>query len=558
MGQGTNATAHPLDPLSLEETGLAARAVRAHVGKGGRWRFASIELQEPGKEVVAGFRQGDPIDRVAHVICWNCEDGKAYRAHVKLADSSLRWEELPPGTQPNMTVDEFHDCDEALRNDARVVEALRARGILDMDLVIADVWNYGHHLIPEAYRGRRIGWADFWHRASTEANPYANPVNGLHGIIDLNAMELLELEDTFVVDAPDDDGRVRPEARPGQVQRDIRPLEIVQPEGVSFTLEGNLLRWQNWSLRVGFNYREGLVLHTVGYEDDGRVRPVAHRLSLAEMVVPYRDPSTDHYRRTAFDVGEWGLGFMTVPLELGCDCLGEITYLDAVTHDSQGVARTIKNAICIHEEDNAVLWKHVDPVSGSEVRRMRRFVVSFHAVVANYDYIVYWRFYQDGNIECEVRATGIMVTAKYPVGQQPPYGTQVAEQTYAPTHQHFIVARLDLDVDGEQNTVVATESEMPPMGPDNPHGLAIVQRSTPLRTEEEGKQDYDWATQRAWKVVNEDDDERLRHAGRVQARPERRLPSHVRSGEPRPQAGPGDRALALGDAVRRGRALAVR
>ena len=505
MGQGTNATTHPLDPLSLEETGLAVQAVREHVGADGRWRFASIELQEPSKDVVAGFSQGDSIDRVAHVICWNCEDGKAYRAHVALADSSVTWETLPDGTQPNMTVDEFYDCDRALRNDPRLVEALRARGITDMDPVIVDVWNYGHHLIPEAYRGRRLGWVDLWYRGSPEANPYANPVNGLHGIVDLNSMELLELEDTFVVDAPETMGEYVPRLVPGQELRDdLRALEIVQPEGVSFTLEGNLLRWQNWSLRVGFNYREGLVLHTVGYEDGGRVRPVAHRLSLAEMVVPYRDPSTDHYRRTAFDVGEWGLGFMTVPLELGCDCLGEITYLDAVTHDSQGVARTIKNAICIHEEDNAVLWKHVDPVSGSEVRRMRRFVVSFHAVVANYDYIVYWRFYQDGNIECEVRATGIMVTSKYPVGQQPPYGTQVAEQTYAPTHQHFIVARLDLDVDGEQNTVVATQSEVPPIGPENPHGLAIVQRSTPLRTEEEGKQDYDWSTQRSWKVVNED------------------------------------------------------
>ena len=30
-----------------------------------------------------------------------------------------------------------------------------------------------------------------------------------------------------------------------------------------------------------------------------------------------------------------------------------------------------------------------------------------------------------------------------------------------------------------------------------------MQRDTPLSTEREGMQDYDWATQRAWKVVNE-------------------------------------------------------
>ncbi|MCA1481338.1 tyramine oxidase, partial [Bradyrhizobium sp. NBAIM08] len=137
------------------------------------------------------------------------------------------------------------------------------------------------------------------------------------------------------------------------------------------------------------------------------VRPIAHRLSFAEMVVPYRDLTPDHLNRTAFDVGEWGLGFMTTSLDLGCDCLGEITYVDAVLHDSAGDPTVIRNAICLHEEDDGVAWKHVDGLVGAEVRRRRRMVVSFHATVANYEYLVYWRFYEDGTIECEVRATGI-------------------------------------------------------------------------------------------------------------------------------------------------------
>jgi primary-amine oxidase len=194
---------------------------------------------------------------------------------------------------------------------------------------------------------------------------------------------------------------------------------------------------------------------------------------------------------------------MTTSLELGCDCLGEITYLDAVLPGSRGEPRTVKNAICIHEEDSGVLWKHVDHTFGSEVRRARRLVVSFHVTVANYEYLVYWRFYQDGNIECEVRATGIMVTSYFPDGQQPPTGTLVDERTYAPFHQHFIVARLDLDVDGAANTVYATESAALPVGSGNPDGLGLVVRETPLRTESEGRQDYDWQRQRAWKVVND-------------------------------------------------------
>ncbi len=496
---------HPLDPLTASEIRQAVATLRRDRGVGDSWRFASIELREPSKATVRVFSEGDPIHREAIVICWDRADGAAYKATIDLeADSVTAWEHRP-GEQPNMTADEFHEADEALRKDPRVIDALADRGITDMDGVLIDTWAYGAFLVPEAHRGRRVGWADVWYRSQPDANPYANPVTGLHFVVDLNTMELLEVEDDYRVDEPTTMGEYVPHLVPGQALRqDIKPLDITQSEGPSFTVDGRLLRWQKWSLRVGFNHREGLVLHTVGYDDGGRTRPVAHRLSFAEMVVPYRDPTTDHHRRTAFDIGEWGLGFMTTSLELGCDCLGEITYLDAELHDSHGEPYTIRNAVCIHEEDDAVLWKHVDAHTGAEVRRSRRLVVSCHVTVANYEYLVYWRLYQDGNIECEVRATGIMVTTHFAEGAQPPYGTLVDERTYAPFHQHFLVARLDLDVDGEANTVYATESEAVPIGPDNPHGLGIVQRNTPLRTEEEGKQDYDWHTQRAWKVVNED------------------------------------------------------
>jgi primary-amine oxidase len=495
---------HPLDPLSADEIRQTVAIVRRAYGVTDRWRFASIELREPSKQVVRDHEPGASFAREARVVCWNRDDGQVYKALVSLTEDRVTsWLHEPDG-QPNMTNDEFTECHQALRREPRVIEALARRGITDMDRVLIDTWAYGAHLLPEEYSDRRLGWADVWYRKEEESNPYANPVSGLHFVVDLNRTALLEVEDDSSVQEPRTMGEYVPRLVPGQrLREDIKALEIRQPEGTSFSLEGNLLRWQKWSLRIGFNYREGLVLHTVGYEQDGRTRSVAHRLSFAEMVVPYRDPTPDHYRRTAFDIGEWGLGFMATSLELGCDCLGEISYLDAVLHDTKGEPYTIRNAICIHEEDNGILWKHVDDQFGAETRRQRRLVVSFHVTVGNYEYLVYWRFYQDGNIESEVRATGIMVTTHFPEGRQPPYGTLVDERTYAPFHQHFLVARLDLDVDGEHNTVHVTGSEALPTGPDNPYGLALVQRSTPLRTEQEGKQDYDWGTQRAWKVVNE-------------------------------------------------------
>ncbi len=502
--QPPRAPEHPLDPLTAEEIRRAAAILRRDRGLSDSWRIASIELREPAKDALAALAAGEATGRDVLAVCWDRTDGRAYRAVVSLTgDAVTSWAHLP-GQQPNMTVDEWHECDQMLQRHPALVEALARRGITDMSAVLTDMWAYGAALVPERYRGLRLGWCDVWYRASEDGNPYAHHVTGLHPVVDLNRMTLLELEDSGDVSAAPD---VRGEYLPrliGQPLRAVAPLEISQPAGAGFDLEGHLLRWQDWELRLGFNHREGLVLHQVGFRDAGRLRPVAHRLSFAEMVVPYRDASPDHYRRTAFDIGEWGLGFMTTSLALGCDCLGEISYLDVVVHDSRGEPRTIPNAICVHEEDSGVLWKHVDERAGAEVRRSRRLVVSFHVTVANYEYLVYWRFYQDGNIECEVRATGILVTSHTgAAGSAPSSGTLVDHGTYAPFHQHFIVARLDLDVDGPGNTVYAVDSVPARAGGADPYGLGLALSSTPLRTETEGKQDYDWSTQRGWKIVND-------------------------------------------------------
>ncbi len=503
-------TAHPLDPLTAGEIRQAAAIVRRDRGVGDTWRFASIELKEPAKGALpaleAGQQAGQQPPREAIVVCWDRADGQAYRAVASPTGGKVtQWEHLP-GQHPNMTADEWHECNEMLRAHPALAEALARRGITDMSLVLTDMWAYGAALVPERYKGLRLGWCDVWYRTSELSNPYAHHVTGLHPIVDLNTMTLLELEDSHQAGAGHDHvmGEYLPRLIPMPL-REVTPLQISQPAGVGFTLDGHLLSWQDWQLRLGFNHREGLVLHQVGFRDAGRLRSVAHRLSFAEMIVPYRDASPDHYRRTAFDIGEWGLGFMTTSLALGCDCLGEISYLDAVVHDSRGEPRTIPNAICIHEEDSGVLWKHVDDRAGAEVRRARRLVISFHVTVANYEYLVYWRFYQDGNIECEVRATGILVTSHADAaGSRPGNGTLVDQRIYAPFHQHFIVARLDLDVDGADNTVYAADSQAAAVGdPEDPYGLGLVIRNTPLRTEAEGKQDYDWGTQRGWKVVND-------------------------------------------------------
>ena len=129
------------------------------------------------------------------------------------------------------------------------------------------------------------------------------------------------------------------------------------------------------------------------------------RASLVEMVVPYGDPSPVQHKKNAFDAGEYNIGALANSLALGCDCLGEIQYFDGIVTDSHGNPLTIENAICMHEEDDSIMWKHYDyRQDTAEVRRSRKLIISFIATVANYEYGFYWHLYLDGTIELQIKA----------------------------------------------------------------------------------------------------------------------------------------------------------
>ena len=283
------------------------------------------------------------------------------------------------------------------------------------------------------------------------------------------------------------------------------PLDVVQPAGAGFTVDGRKVTWENWDFHVGFNGREGLVLNTIGYTMGGKRRPVIYRASIAEMVVPYGTPERSHYRKNVFDNGELGFGRMANSLTLGCDCLGVIHYFDAVVPDVFGQARTIENCICMHEEDAGLSWKHFDVRSQrTEVRRARKLVISSISTIGNYEYASYWYLHQDGRVEYEMKATGIINTAACHPGQPGKYGAEVAPGVVGHIHQHVFNARLDMEVDGPNNTVVECDTIAPPTGPENPYGNAFFVEERVLKSEGEAQRDVDYDKMRYWKVINPD------------------------------------------------------
>lgn len=502
-GAAHNAVAtHPLDPLTPDEIVATVELVRSGAEAGATAFFASVDLLEPPKaQLPDALATGE---RRVLAVLLDREARCTREVVVSLTRGEVLDQRRLDGAQPNLLPFEIAAVEELVRSHPDFQAALRRRGIEGDKSIMIDSWTLGDFDLPDE-RGSRLVKALAWKRDLDLPydNGYARPIDGLLAIVDLYDMRIVRIDDLGVLPIPSEPGNYTPEAV-SALRLDVRPIVIEQPQGASFTVDGNLVRWQNWHVRVGFTTREGLVLHTLGYEVDGELRSILHRASFVEMVVPYGDPSPTQYFKNAFDFGEYGIGPLTNSLELGCDCLGLIHYFDAAIVEPDGAPRTIRNAICLHEEDTGMLWKHTDwRTEHVEVRRGRRLVISSVATVGNYEYGFFWYLHQDGTIAAEVKLTGILQTAGlWPDEQQPTHGTLVAPGLAAPIHQHFFNVRLDVAVAGERNSVVEVNTETDPIGPENPHGAGFRAVETPLTHELGAQRDVNTASARYWRIVN--------------------------------------------------------
>lgn len=498
---------HPLEPLTAEEIKKAVKILRDQKQPSSNARFAQVILHEPEKHKVLNYKEGDVIQREASIILLEPDTSETYEAVVSITKNEVLSWNLIPDVRPGFILDEFEEIESLVINDPDYQAALLKRGVEDPSLVMVDPWSSGYFNIKED-EGKRLVRALAWVRPAANENGYAFPITGLIAVVDVNKMEILRIEDYGVKPLPPLDGAYIPEQAKGydiNLRTDLKPLDITQPEGPSFKVDGHSIEWQKWKIRFGFTPREGLVIHTVGYEDKGKVRPILYRAALSEMVVPYADTNPAHNWQNAFDAGEYGIGQLANSLELGCDCVGHIQYFDAVMSNSKGEPFVVKNAVCLHEEDYGVAWKHTDwRTNHVEVRRSRRLVISFFATVANYDYGFFWSFYPDGTIECEVKLTGILNVGALEEGEVPKYGTMIAPQLNAPHHQHFFNFRIDPMIDGVKNSMVETHTVAEKPGPENPNHNAFYPVSKVFKKESESVRNIDLASQRTWKIINPD------------------------------------------------------
>ncbi len=484
-------TAHPLALLSASEIVETVDLVTTKGLVGDDTTFRRVAVDE-----------SDLAERRIEVWLYHRRSKRIDELVVSLTTGEVVSNLTVEGMRPQIGFAEIPRAMAVVKDDPRVAEAVARRGITDPQKLQIDPWPTGNMGL-EHERGRRVARCIAFYREEDDDNGYARPVDGLMAFVDLDLMEVYRVDDIGPWPLAAETSNYS--AGTVAARTDVAPLEITQPEGPSFTVtDGNHIHWQNWDVRVLLDHTEGLVLHSLAWTDDGRRRPIMRRASLAEMVVPYGEIRESQAFKNALDVGEIGLGRCVNSLRLGCDCLGDITYLDATWCFDDGTPVVVDQAICIHEEDFGIAWKHTDSHTGtSEVRRSRRLVISSIFTVGNYDYGLFWYLYVDGTIQMEIKLTGIVTTQSHAPGDDLSYAALVAPEVAAPIHQHLFCARFDMEVDGARNTAYRVDVEPDPPGGRNPHGNAFRAVATRLEREQQAIDVVDPSKARTWRVVNE-------------------------------------------------------
>ncbi|KAI1610595.1 copper amine oxidase [Exophiala viscosa] len=505
------AAIHPLDPIQPQEIRNAVLLLQKRFPQA-TIRFKVIDMFEPPKnEVFAHIQMGKKpsgsSDRRAQIYFHRDKSSVMSKAIVNVSQATVEKVEDLPDVQGPVDLEEWEAVHDACNSHPKVQEEIAKLRLPPGAKVINDPWAFGTDNVEER---RRLFQCYMYIVLSDdpESNHYSIPAP-ISPVFDANTLELLWIDRLPLGSGSEADQETQPwlPTKPieysasilgdAYFRRDLKPLQIVQPEGPSFSVEKNIISWQKWRFHLGWTLREGPVIQNVTY--DGR--SLFYRVSMSEMTVPYGDPRTPYHRKQAFDLGDSGFGIMSNSLRLGCDCLGLIKYFDGWRCTSKGEPVLMKNVVCMHEVDNGIGWKHTNYRNGeTSVVRDRQLVIQCTATLANYEYILAFVFDQAANLRVEVRATGIVSTMPIRSGIHSDWGTVVAPGVLAVHHQHIFSVRIDPALDGQANSILY-EDCVPLADPESdPFGCAFKVQSNTIT--KPGGYELDLTKARTYKIVN--------------------------------------------------------
>lgn len=492
---------HCLDQLTPAEAKRAV-SILLQANDGNSVHIKTIYAEEPPKTLMKTYLEaehaGKPISpppRIAYCVFFILKQAQAEEMWIDLdTETVVKREKFPTGSHPPCDHHEGRKMEKIMMAHPEVQKAFVKLGLTEKEIeaVRPDCWMYGSDQSEPLPRMTNF----MMYLADPEnnhpdSNAYGRPLP-MVVIFDIITEEFVRIDWCATGgDGDDDEGfnyntrntkrpigqdlggdniEYLPELREDVLRSDLKPYNVVQPQGPSFTVEGSLVKWQKWSFRVNFNPREGVTIHDIRY--DGR--QTFYRLAVNEMTVPYGDPRPPLHRKQAFDLGDIGAGNMANSLGLGCDCLGLIKYFSGTLVQPDGTVKEVPNVICMHEQDDGILFKHTNyRTNVARVARKRILVLQMVITVANYEYIFLYHFDQVGAIELEIRATGIVSTQYIDPNKTSKWGNVVAPSTLAASHQHIFNFRIDPAIDGYKNTVQICDTELPPWDHKNPKGTGF-------------------------------------------------------------------------------------
>ncbi|WBM72646.1 primary-amine oxidase [Buttiauxella sp. WJP83] len=491
---------HPLNSLTADEISKAVSIVQAAPDFKSGTRFTEISLHEPPKDQVWQFvMSGTAVTapRQADVIML---DGIHIVEGVVDLDAGkvVSWTPIE-GAHGMVLIDDFISVQTIINGSKEYADALKKHGITDPTKVITTPLTVGFFDGKDGLEQNQRLLKVVSYLDTGDGNYWAHPIENLVAVVDLEQKKIIKIEEGQVIPVPMNprpfDGRDR-------TAPSIKPLEIIEPEGKNYTITGDTIHWQNWDFHLRLNSRVGPILSTVTFNDNGNKRKVMYEGSLGGMIVPYGDPDVGWYFKAYLDAGDYGMGTLTSPLARGKDAPGNAVLLDETIADYTGKPTTIPRAVAIFERYAGPEYKHQEMGQPNISTERRELVVRWISTVGNYDYIFDWVFHQNGTIGIDAGATGIEAvkgvkaktmhdeTAK----DDAKYGTLIDHNIVGTTHQHIYNFRLDMDVDGENNKLVALDPEVKPNTAGGPRTSTMQINQHDITTEQDAAQKFDPGT----------------------------------------------------------------